>query len=665
MLSQEDSTGTTNYIYDEITQEFLGVDYSNGGSLRYEYDNLGRIEQIKVQADALSTVYTTSYEYDAVGNLVKVTDPNGGETEIVYDGVNRLISRSLPNGITSTYIYQENTDWVQKITHTAADGTILASSEYVREGIGEPTKIIREDGSYVEVDYDDSLRVIKETYFDANDVQTEEIEYSYDADGNRLTVSSGEAEGSYSYQNIHQLSSITTATRTETYTYDNGGRIASITRDGETWNLEYNTADLITKITDAEGNLVVEYEYDSSGRRVAATDSNGNRDYLVAPMGNSDLESPHLVIDENGDLISAYVYGGSMPLLRLDSNGNPVYYLTDAMGSVIGLADGSGIEVADFHYDSFGNLRSAIGVEADREVAAGGDFRFQGHWLESNTDLYHFRARYYDPESGRFVSRDPVDLIETQPESSNPYQFVYNNPLIYSDPTGKFTISEIGVARTVEDILRNLKTAAVEEIKDRVIDNVRGILTNALNTALKKLIPFETAGTLGKIAGDIVQQNLNKDYIANWEDILIENTLCSIISNHVWKDTKVDQSGNPNDNGHPCGKTAPLDFKDSKPDFIIKKGKPKDKDGKPKAFLIGDAKVNAGNMKINPGKKSYNQFNAIMKYADYRNGHQYVPIATYVSIFGLKDSKIKQFKKAAAKKKYSVALEIVSFFPTK
>ena len=56
---------------------------------------------------------------------------------------------------------------------------------------------------------------------------------------------------------------------------------------------------MITKITDAEGNVVVEYEYDSAGRRIEASDRTGDRDYLVAPIGNTDLESPHLVTDEN------------------------------------------------------------------------------------------------------------------------------------------------------------------------------------------------------------------------------------------------------------------------------------------------------------------------------------------------------------------------------
>ncbi len=89
--------------------------------------------------------------------------------------------------------------------------------------------------------------------------------------------------------------------------------------------------------------------------------------------------------------------------------------------------------MARFNYDSFGNLRNASGTGASLPGNAGGDFRFQGQWLDEATGLYNFRARYYDPETGRFMSYDPIDLIEMEPESSNPYQFVYNNPHVYSN----------------------------------------------------------------------------------------------------------------------------------------------------------------------------------------------------------------------------------------
>ncbi|NER00647.1 MAG: hypothetical protein F6K30_28790, partial [Cyanothece sp. SIO2G6] len=101
----------------------------------------------------------TKYRYDAGGNLVRVIDPSQQETVMVYDAVSRLESRTLPNGVTTTYVYQDQTDWIESITHTAADGTVLSSLTYEREPGGEPTKITREDGSYRTFVYDTSLRL--------------------------------------------------------------------------------------------------------------------------------------------------------------------------------------------------------------------------------------------------------------------------------------------------------------------------------------------------------------------------------------------------------------------------------------------------------------------------------------------------------------------------
>ncbi|MEL4897541.1 hypothetical protein [Crocosphaera sp. Alani8] len=258
LLSITDNTGTTTYDYDENTGQLEAIDYSNGQRIEYEYDPLGRTTSVTVKETPTSEGYITYYEYDSLGNLTKVTDPNGGETVMIYDSINRLTERNLPNGIKTTYRYQENTDWIEKITHTSVEGEVLASIEYVREGTGEPVKIIREDGSYVELDYDESLRVIKESYYDTNGTLIDETEYDYDADGNRLEVSHGDAEGTYYYDNIHQLTEIMTETGSETYTYDEGGRIKSITRDGETWNLEYNSMDLITKITNSNGDVLIQ-----------------------------------------------------------------------------------------------------------------------------------------------------------------------------------------------------------------------------------------------------------------------------------------------------------------------------------------------------------------------------------------------------------------------
>lgn len=165
--------------------------------------------------------------------------------------------------------------------------------------------------------------------------------------------------------------------------------------------------------------------------------------------------------------------------MRIDSNGNPVYYLTDAMGSVIGLADGTGAEAGDFRYDSFGNLRGLSGTPT-LIAPMGGDFRFQGQWLEAETGLYHFRARDYDAHTGRFISRDPIDIVETEPESFNPYQFVYNNPLVYSDPTGMFTMIEINASIETQKILNGIQAQIVNQARQYFIDQAKGVAGNLI-----------------------------------------------------------------------------------------------------------------------------------------------------------------------------------------
>jgi RHS repeat-associated protein len=400
VASVTDNAGTTTYHYDSVTGALSGMNTPIGGSISYEYDAFGRVEQVGVKAAPTATESITQYQYDGNNNLTRVIDPTGGETTMSYDAVNRLATRTLPNGVTSTYTYQENTDWVESLTHTNANGDVLAAVTYQRNTDGTPHTITREDGSYVELTYDSSLRLTQETYYSAGGVIVDEIAYTYDADGNRQSVSSGVAEGTYAYDNTtHQLSGITTSSGNESYLYDESGRVWKIIRDDETLTLSYNADDQLETVTDSTGTVVAQYTYDAEGRRIEVD----GRDYVVAPMVGTDLDSPHLITNANGDVVSSYVYAGALPLMRLDENGNPVYYLTDAMGSVIGLADRAGASTASFQYDSFGNVRSATGTATDVSAAAGGDFRFQGQWLESSTDLYNFRARYYDPETGRFI----------------------------------------------------------------------------------------------------------------------------------------------------------------------------------------------------------------------------------------------------------------------
>jgi YD repeat-containing protein len=240
--TMSDRTGTTTYRYD-ATSALKGIDKPNGSGVEYGYDLMGRMKTLSEWTGLNKPRYTTTYDYDGFGgNLKSVLDPAGGLTTMRYDVVNRLEERSLPNGVKSVYEY-DDLDRVKKITHTnTLTDQILSSVTYEREGIGEPTKITREDNTYVKLKYDESLRVEKESYYDANNTLVEEISYTYDATGKRTSKSDRIGTENYNYKAGFQLDSINGSSN-ENYDFDANGRLTLIERDGQAIDLEHDAGD--------------------------------------------------------------------------------------------------------------------------------------------------------------------------------------------------------------------------------------------------------------------------------------------------------------------------------------------------------------------------------------------------------------------------------------
>jgi RHS repeat-associated protein len=584
------------------------------------------------------------------GNLNWIKDPAGGITTMKYDVVNRLKERTLPNGVKTVYEY-DDLDRIESIVHTNAQGNVLTSVTYERTGIGEPSKITREDGSYVKLKYDTALRVEKESYYNASSALIKETTYEYDASGKRKVQLTSDGSRTFNYTNGYQLDTVTETGETENYDYDISGRLTFIERDGKTLDLDHDAYDRLTIVENETTSQTTQYIYDGAGNRIQAVSGSTERRFLVAPAMGGGLESTDLITDGNGNLISNYIYGGgSSPFMRLDANGNAVYYLTDAMGTVIGLADRTGQSAGKFLYDAFGNVLSQLGSD----TTAGGDFRFQGQWLESESGLYHFRARDYDPATGLFLSRDAVDIIEMEPESFNPYQFVYNNPYIYIDPTGMFTMIELNTSLSIKDALNTIRTYASNEIKDYFKGKVSEVLGNAFTGLVKKLLPF----------GDFNFDNLPTKfkYGTKLENFL-KGQICGILNavgepffDRLWLEPGVAVTGEPTNQGLNCkglfNDTEHNEFKltqipkgSKRPDFIFKKGIPTDyKPNNTDAFLIGDVKLTlskalgditgVGTKKNNPSE----QWTAIRAYA---SKYEATNMALYITFkrFG-KDDKL-------------------------
>jgi RHS repeat-associated protein len=103
--------------------------------------------------------------------------------------------------------------------------------------------------------------------------------------------------------------------------------------------------------------------------------------------------------------------------------------VTDGPGSTSELANSGGTVTDTYRYDAFGALRAHVGTSANQ-------WSFTGEQVDGSTSLQYLRARYYDPETGRFLTQDPVRGLALSPQSLNAYPYVLNNPCGLLDPWG-------------------------------------------------------------------------------------------------------------------------------------------------------------------------------------------------------------------------------------
>ncbi len=658
---QQDNTGITSYTYDEIGN-LQRIDYPTTASVEYGYDLLGRVISVTAKESPTALGYTTLYHYNEIGNLDQVTDPLGGVTTYEYDEVYRLGKRTLPNGIETTYEYNDS-DQVTVIIHKDSGSNVIASLRYERQGIGEPSKITREDDSYVLLGYDNALRMTSEAYFDPNNVLIEQITYQYDDAGNRVGRTTALGASTYNYQTGFRLTAVDgPGSDDESYSYDSDGNTTAISRDGLNLMLTYDSYGHVTGVQGLAGGATETYTYDAMGRRVGIANGAGDiRNFLVAPTLADGLEQPYLVTDVSGAVQMGYAYVGETPLLRFDASGQPVYYLDDAMGSVIGLANASGQGVASFQYDGFGNPRVVTGDSA-APATIGGDFRFHGQWLDISTQLYSMRARTYDPQTGRFLSRDPIEMDQFTPEMMNFYIFANSNTHLFRDPSGLFSLIELNLTTLIQGFLQGIRALAVHEAKQYVKQQAFGAAGSFFVNSIASFVPglHEFGSNLSSITG------------TDFEGI-IKNTICglaepisSIIPIGVRFQVKVLaqntpspegilRAGTPVSPGIGCSGSSEAYRNASNPflrlsftggkkqrfnsaDFVFRNGdvvrystRNHPVPQRPKGWAIGDSKRTAVTAYLS-AKTNSTQWRAITAYASLYGSQQYIPFAFYVTL---------------------------------
>jgi RHS repeat-associated protein len=198
-------------------------------------------------------------------------------------------------------------------------------------------------------------------------------------------------------------------------------------------------------ITMTNGSTVVNLIYDAFGNRVAKTVNTVTTQYLV----EDDVNPTGLpqVVEElvNGAVTRQYTYGlqriseNLSPAVTGNSTWTPSFYGYDsAEGSVRFLSNAAGTVTDAYEYDAFGNQIYRSGTTPN-------NYMYRGEQYDSDLALYYLRARYYNPATGRFLSRDPEDGKPNDPQSLHKYLYASGDPVNRIDPSGRGDLIEVSL----------------------------------------------------------------------------------------------------------------------------------------------------------------------------------------------------------------------------
>jgi RHS repeat-associated protein len=345
-------------------------------------------------------------------------------------GAGRLatVARTNPGlvaGATTTYGY-DNADRVTGLTTVQGAATIGEFAyTYGRSGqVTQATELVDGTTRAVGYTYDGLGRVSGSTVaFGAGGTTT--YAYTNDNVGNRTSVSvNGVATQARSYDATDQVVG---------WTYDGAGNLTGDGARTYTWN------PLGRLVGTTGGGTTTTYAYTGDGHLLSEESGTTSTQYVL-DTANGLVERLGMVTLPSGGVATSawYARGLGGELSREQGGGGGLaWYLADRLGSVRAEYSSAGTSSLRVDYDP-------VGVpESGTSLGAPTDYGFAGESQESATGLVQLRARWYQPMSGQFVSRDPWAGDAGTPQTYNPYAYAHNDPTNGLDPSGLWRI-ELG-----------------------------------------------------------------------------------------------------------------------------------------------------------------------------------------------------------------------------
>lgn len=417
------------------------------------YDDAGRISALTYPGVAAQVWY----EYDSAGNLIEVSAQHGTGTpgQTLYQATSfnetgQLEGVDYGNGVRTRYLYYPNSRRRERIL-TDYEGNPtnpnptddLQNLRYTYDMVSNITSITdnspfagqgEADSTFSNIMYDglDRLRFL--TYAAQAPTATN---FEYDAIGN-ITYN-GEVGGSnYTYDptKVHAVISA----HGKTYGYDACGNMTH--RNSASQNMFYDEENQLTRY-EVDASTSITFGYGVDGVRLWKKKNTTITGIWIGGLWEYKVEDG----DGTGDIL-CHVNVDDGLVCTFEPNPAPdsvfYYYHSDHLGSSSLLTDPNGNIYQHYGYRAFGAERwDDSSYDANINVTN----RYTGQLLDKDTGLYYYGSRYYDPELARFVQADPVvpGSITTNSQALNRYTYSFNNPLIFTDPTGNSPTITAGV----------------------------------------------------------------------------------------------------------------------------------------------------------------------------------------------------------------------------
>ena len=460
VTSYTDRLGNTqNAAYKSLSTEYS---FTPAGSSIAENNY---VENFDIYGNKISeTVYpdglggdslTSTYEYDLLGNVLKITDANGKITSMTYDEVNNPTEIVLADGSNVSYDY---TKWNSVKTTTQYDGEQSYTISETFDDRGLATSH-RQTG--VEIKTKPWYYSYRTDGLISMSVAPDGTErsYEYDASGNTTGYSVGAISDEMVYDHFGNLDKITrrvngTETGATDYVYDSvKGWLNSKTTDLGTTSYTYNTTGMLASVTSPSG-LVRNYTRDANDRITSV--SADDKDFTYTYYGDGLIKS---ITYPGGNIVTSYTYDNANRLTKLETkNGNTVLktysYEYDGVGNIISV---SGSENAEYTYDDL--YRLATSTQNGHTTTYEYDSR-NNLISETRTDGY---TKTYEYSGDNRLVKTVENGVETAYEydlrgnlvkrGEDEFAYNSNDNLVYANVNGVETTYEIG-----EDGLRKSKT---------------------------------------------------------------------------------------------------------------------------------------------------------------------------------------------------------------